>query len=318
MEQHMERQSRSKLGSGMGISIIVSTVILLVLVLYNTTYTVNFHEVAVVTRFSKPLEVVTEPGLHFKAPFFIDQVTRLDTRLQLIESPLETVLTRDGQQVVVQAYMLWHIDAADARNFVTRYGSLDGATKNLETQVQGALRAIGGYTFSDLIGQDNKLAQAEGAILSDLQATRLPGTTPVSVGISQIVLPSKTSSAVLQRMAAVQDKLAVLEEEKGNSTAQALEGQAAAQADTIRNFAAQWAATIEAKGNQEATRYYQQMKEEADLAIFLSWLDTLRASLSGSTTFIMDTTRAPFHLLNLNAPVDARGIPQPPAAGGRP
>jgi hypothetical protein len=54
--------------------------------------------------------VVAEPGLHLKAPFFIDQVTRLDTRQQLIESPLETVLTRDGQQVLVQAFMTWRID----------------------------------------------------------------------------------------------------------------------------------------------------------------------------------------------------------------
>jgi hypothetical protein len=53
------------------------------------------------------------------------------------------------------------------------------------------------------------------------------------------------------------------------------------------------------------------MKEEADLAIFLSWLDTLRASLTGSTTFVMDTTRAPFHLVDLNSPIDAKGIPQP-------
>jgi hypothetical protein len=56
------------------------------------------------------------------------------------------------------------------------------------------------------------------------------------------------------------------------------------------------------------------MKGEADLAIFLAWLDTLKMSLSQSTTYITDTTRAPFHLIDLDAPVDAKGIPQP---GGR-
>jgi hypothetical protein len=53
------------------------------------------------------------------------------------------------------------------------------------------------------------------------------------------------------------------------------------------------------------------MKKEADLAIFLAWLDTLRASLSGSTTFVTDMNKAPFHLMDLDAPVDAKGIPQP-------
>ena len=291
------------------VGIVVGMLIVLVLVLYNTTYTVNFHEVAVVTRFGKPAGVVRDPGLHLKAPFFVDQVTRLDTRQQLIESPLETVMTRDGQQVLVQAFMTWRIDTdPDATlRFFTSYASVDGAAKELETQLQGALRAIGGYAFSDLVGQGSKLGEAESAILEDLKRTRLAGTMPVSVGISQVVLPNKTTVAVLRRMAAVQETLANLEEAKGASAAEALKSQA----DIIMNFADQWAARIEAKGNEEATRYYQEMRSEAELAIFLTWLDTLKASLSSNTTYITDTTRAPFHLIDLEAPVDAKGIPQP-------
>ena len=295
------------------IGIVVGALIVLVLVLYNTTYTVNFHEIAIVTRFGKPAGVITEPGLHMKAPFFIDQVTRLDTRQQLIESPLETVLTRDGQQVLVQAFMTWRIDTTpeEALRFFTIYASVEGASNALEMQLQGALRAIGGYAFGDLVGQGGKLADAETAILGDLQNTRLAGTMPVSVGISQVVLPNKTTVAVLRRMAAVQETLANLEEAKGASAAEAIKSQAKSQADIIMNFTDQWAARIEGKGNEEATRYYQEMKGEAELAIFLTWLDTLKASLSSSTTYITDTTRAPFHLINLDAPVNAQGIPQP-------
>ena len=298
------------------IGIAVGALIVLVLVLYNTTYTVNFHEIAVVTRFGKPAGVVQEPGLHLKAPFFIDQVTRLDTRQQLIESPLETVLTRDGQQVLVQAYMTWRIDTDPdaALRFFTSYSSLDGASASLETQLQGALRAIGGYQFADLVGQGSKIAEAESAILEDLRKTPLAGTMPVTVGISQVVLPSKTTVAVLRRMAAVQETLANLEEAKGASAAEALRSQAKSQADIIMNFTDQWAARIEAKGNEEATRYYQEMKAESELAIFLAWLDTLKASLAENTTYVTDTTRAPFHLIDLDAPADAKGIPQPGAA----
>jgi membrane protease subunit HflC len=298
------------------IGIAVSALIVLVLVLYNTTYTVNFHEIAIVTRFGKPAGVVREPGLHFKAPFFIDQVTRLDTRQQLIESPLETVLTRDGQQVLVQAYMTWRIDTDPdaALRFFTSYASLDGASASLETQLQGALRSIGGYRFGDLVGQGGKIAEAEAAILEDLRSTRLAGTMPSSVGITQVVLPNKTTIAVLARMAAVQETLAGLEEAKGASAAEAIRSQAKSQADIIMNFADQWAARIEAKGNEEATRYYQEMKAESELAIFLAWLDTLKASLAENTTYVTDTTRAPFHLIDLDSPVDAKGIPQPGAA----
>jgi regulator of protease activity HflC (stomatin/prohibitin superfamily) len=115
-------------------------------------------------------------------------------------------------------------------------------------------------------------------------------------------------------MAAVQETLANLEEAKGASAAEAVKSQAKSQADIIMNFADQWAARIEAKGNEEATRYYQEMKGEAELAIFLAWLDTLKVSLGNSTTYITDTTRAPFHLIDLDSPVDAKGIPQPRSA----
>ena len=73
--------------------------------------------------------------------------------------------------------------------------------------------------------------------------------------------------------------------------------------------------TIEATGNEEATRYYQEMKSEAELATFLAWLDTLKTSLSGSTTFVTDMTKPPFHMIDLDAPTDAKGIPQPKSSG---
>jgi len=301
------------------IPIIVGSVILLVLVLFNTTYSVGFNEVAVLERLGKPAGIQRDAGMHLKAPFFIDRAVKLDVRRQFIESPLETVLTRDGQQVVVQAYLLWRIDGEGdgPLQFYTSFGTLEKAGKELETQLQGAVRAIGQYSFNELIGADSKIAAAEDAILADLRKTRAPGVEPVDVGISQIVLPPKTTVAVLRRMATVQETLANLEESKGNSEADAIKSQAASQADTIRKFAEQWAANIEAVGNEQATRYYEQMREDADLAIFLAWLDTLRASLSGSTTFITDTSKAPFHLVDLDAPTDAKGIPQPAKEGSK-
>ncbi len=295
------------------IPILVAAVIAAVLILFNTTYTVNFHEIAVLTRFGKPAGVERAAGIHLKAPLFIDQVSRLDTRLQFIESPLETVLTKDGQQVLVQAYLLWRIDSeGDAPlQFFVSYGTLEAAGRELETQLQGAVRAVGKYPFGELIGTESKIAEAETAILADLRSTKAAGIEPVSVGISQIVLPPKTTVAVQRRMAAVQETLANLEESKGNSEAEAIKSQAASAADTIRNFADQWAAEIEAKGNVEATRYYQSMKEDAELAIFLSWLDALKGSLQGSTTFVTDLNRAPFHLLDLSTPTGTTAIPVP-------
>ena len=300
-------------------TIIVSVLIILILIAFNTTYSVNFHEVAIKTRFGKPVQIIQEPGLHFKAPFFIDRITKIDTRKQLIDSPLETVLTRDGQQVMIEAFLLWKVDdseSADAQtspalDFFNSYETVARASNDLEQQLQGALRVVGGYDFSDLIGVNSRLQDAEAEILADLRTTVKNGVMPVAVGINRMILPESTSISVIRRMAAVQQTLAQLERQRGSAAAQNLESQAATKADTIRNFATQWAAQIESQGNEEADRFYREMQKDAELAILLAWRDTLRDSLTGNTTFITDTTRAPFHLLDLDAPTNENGLPMP-------
>ena len=300
------------------ITAVVAILIVLVLILFNTTFTVNFHEVAVKTRLGRPAGIIREPGLHFKLPFFVDSVAKLDTRQQFVKSPIKTVQTRDGQQVMVQAFMLWKVGEADeeAKAFYNSYGSLAGAQRDLETLLQGGLGRIGGYAFDELIGPSSKLPEAEAAILEEVQSPDnvLTGVVPISVGISRVVFPPKTTTAVMRRMSAVQETLANIEESRGNSEANTIKQKAQAQAQIIRDFAEQWAAVIEARGNEEATRYYEQMREHADLAIFLSWLETLRSGLRGSTTFVTDMTKAPFHLIDLEADTTADGIPQPSTA----
>src|SRR5258705_2294164 len=60
----------------------VVIVILLVVLIWTACYTVQAESEAVVRRFGKFLKTV-EPGLHFKLPLGIDQVTVLPTRRQL-------------------------------------------------------------------------------------------------------------------------------------------------------------------------------------------------------------------------------------------
>jgi hypothetical protein len=55
------------------------------------------------------------------------------------------------------------------------------------------------------------------------------------------------------------------------------------------------------------------MSKDEGLAIFLAWLDALKDSLSENTTVVIPAIFAPFHMMQMNAKVDAHGIPQPSA-----
>jgi regulator of protease activity HflC (stomatin/prohibitin superfamily) len=61
---------------------IVALILLLLvaIVVYSSLFAVQQTEQALVVRFGKPVDIVTEPGLHVKAPF-IDTVIPADKRI---------------------------------------------------------------------------------------------------------------------------------------------------------------------------------------------------------------------------------------------
>lgn len=295
------------------IPILVGALLLLGLVLFNTTYAVNFHEVAIKTRFGRAMGVERAAGLHLKAPFFIDRVTTLDSRLQLVDSPLVTVGTQDGQQVAAQCYLLWRLGNSDqdVLSFFESFGSIEEAGKSLEEMIQTAVRVIGSFNFDDLVGDHNRLADAEKRVYDELRRALPRGIEAVSVGLTQVTLPAKSAQAVIRRMEATQKRLGETERSRGNAEAQLITAQAANAADKIRAFAEERAKAIEAQGTREAARYLEQMSEAQELAVFLAWCDALRAAASGHATIVLDATVAPVHLLNLNTPTGPDGIPRP-------
>lgn len=300
------------------LAITIGLILLAALLLFSMTYTVNYHEVAIKTRFGQinDSSVVKKPGLQFRLPLFADKVTTYDTRLQVRESPLETVQTSDGQQVMVKAYLLWQVDkdAADGPvKFFQSYSSVDEANASLTDQFKTAMRSgLSKFAFNDLIGAQSKLGDAESAIRSEMMAVQSKGIKPVSVGVSQLILPPRTAQAVLNRMQATRAVLSEAERNKGTAQAASIRNRAQADSEKIKAFADQRAAEIRAAGEQTAATYYTQMAEAQDLAIFLEWLDAWRATMSKYATVILPVTAAPIHLTNLAGPVDDHGIPQPP------
>lgn len=289
------------------------------LVLFSTTYTVRFNEIAIRTRFGQTNDqsIVREAGLQWRLPFFADQITTIDKRLQLRDSPRETILTADGLQVVVRAFMLWKVDDAAGSDaplrFIRSYpGGVDEANQAMLDQFRTAVNTgLSRFTFNELVGPHSRLPEAELAIQNQMASVTGKGIQPVTVGISQMVLPPKTSAAVLSRMEATQKTLSQIERFKGNAQAEAINSRAQAMTDKIVLFANQRAEEIRSAGNARAGELLKTLNEEPDLATFLAWKAALEQALSDNTTVIIPTIFAPFHLMQINALTDASGIPKP-------
>ena len=136
-------------------ALIFGLALLAVLSAYAFTFTVKYHEVAVRSRFGETNaeSIVRDPGLNFRLPVFVDRVVTLDTRLQAVETPLEEITTADGLQIVVQAWLLWKVDAEGEAplEFLRNYGELDGAAEPVETAFRTATTgAISAFPLEDL------------------------------------------------------------------------------------------------------------------------------------------------------------------------
>lgn len=296
------------------VAIIAGILLLTLLILFSTTYTVRFNEVAVKTTFGKTDEgsISDEPGVHFRWPLFADRVTKYDTRIQLADTSLSEIPTADGQSVVIRAFLMWKVDPDSFLTFYRSFPTTDDLERVLNETLNTAVKgAVGQYAFDELIGADSRLPDAEQKIKSQLASLATVGIEPVTVGISQMVLPPKTTTAVLNRMQATRKKLAETERFKGNSDAVAIRGEAKTVAEKLRAFADQRSEEIKAVANQRAAQYLQQMSEDEQLAIFLVWLDTMVAGLKDTTTLILTDEQAPYHLLNLNKLGDGDMIPMP-------
>ncbi len=294
---------------GIGIAIFV------ILLLFSMTFTVSFHQVGILSRFGQTdaNSVVSTPGLHFRLPFFADSVTLLDTRTQVRQSPLEMLQTKDGQQIVVKSYLLWNIDTEGEGplRFYRSYSSVEAAQLAIDSQFRDAISVLSSYSFESLTGLNNELPQAEHAILSRLNSLKESGIVPLTVGINRLLLPPKTTTAVLERMQARRDTLADQLRTKGRADAEAIRADARAKRDKIEAFASQRAEDIRAEGEKQAATYLEKMGEYEELAVFLSWLDAVEIALSQNTTLVLETNLAPWHLLDLNTEIDSSGIPQP-------
>ncbi len=297
----------------------VGAVLLLLLLVFSTTYTVSFDEVAIRKTFGRSTEasVITEPGLKWKWPIIQDK-TVYDKRLQIKESPLEEISTADGLQIVVKAFLLWRIDTETAQGplaFDRAFGSISDADPGIGDPFITVLTGVlSEYRLSDLLGENSRLEEAEAKIVAALSGLPEKGIQPVSVGISQLLLPERTTNSVIRRMQASRTALAEAKRNEGNARAEAITSEAATLAETIRKFADLRASEIRSQAEAKAADYVEQMSEEQSLAIFLVWLDTLEASLNEQSTFVLSTDFAPWHLMGLSSPTDGDGIPQ--ARGG--
>jgi membrane protease subunit HflC len=229
--------------------VIVVLIAAALIVAYSSVFTVYQTQQALVLRLGKPQAPVTEPGLHFKAPF-IDTVIYIDKRILDLEAPAQEVIASDKYRLVVDDLARYLIKLP--LRVYQKLGSIRGANSQLAILLNSALRRVlGEVTFTHVVRDQRAELMSRIRQLVDQEA-KAYGIQVVDVRIRRADLPEQNSQAVYKRMQTERQREAAEFRAQGNQRAQEIRARADREVTVLTAEAKSKAEQI--RGEGDATR----------------------------------------------------------------
>ena len=86
------------------LGIVGGGVVVLLILVFTSLFTVQQTEIALVLQFGKPVRVIEQPGLHFKLPY--QNAVIYDRRILDLQPPAEEVIGADQKRLVVDLSLI--------------------------------------------------------------------------------------------------------------------------------------------------------------------------------------------------------------------
>ena len=273
-------------------TVILSVLALVVaLGLFQSAYTVDQTERAIVLQLGKPLPGVREPGLHFKLPF-IQNVAFFDSRLLEYDSPPAEVLTKDKKTLVLDNYSRWRI--VDPLAFYRTVRTIPRAQARLDDIIYSQMRvALGRYDLIEVVATERQEIMAEVTAKSNEPVAEF-GIEIIDVRIKRTDLPPENEKAIFNRMRAERERQAKQYRSEGREAAARITAATDKDKTILLAEAQKTAETLRGQGDAEATRIYAQaLGQDPDFYAFLRSLEAYRTGLKDNTRLIL-TPDSPF------------------------
>jgi modulator of FtsH protease HflC len=264
-----------------GVVAIVLAVALAILA-YNAIFTVHQTRQALVVRLGNPVDVITEPGLHFKSPF-VDSVIYIDKRILDLENPAQEIIAVDRKRLVVDAFARYRVH--DPLKFYQAVGSIDVANSRLSTVLNSALRRVlGESTFTQLVRDERAQLMSRIREQMDREAA-IFGITIVDVRIRRADLPEENSQAVYQRMQTERQREAAEWRAQGSQRSQEIKAKADRDVTVLIAEATARAEQTRGEGDAERNRIFAEaFGRDPDFFAFYRSMQAYEAGLRSNDT----------------------------------
>ena len=225
-------------------AIAVAAVIVL-LVAFSSFFIVNERQQAIVLRFGEIVDVKTEPGIYFKAPFgFLDAdtVQIIDDRLLRFDLDNIRVQVSGGKFYEVDAFVAYRID--DPRVFRQAVsGDVTTAELRLRTRLDAALRRVYG-----LRGFESALSEERASMMREVRDQLRPDATSLGLKIEDVRI-----------------RRTDLTQEVSQQTFDRMKAERLAEAERLRARGREAAQRIRARADREVVEIVAEANKESEI-----------------------------------------------------
>ncbi len=281
--------------------IILVLLIVAVMAIYFVSFQVRQTETALVLTFGKPTREINEPGWNWKWPAPIQTLVKYDSRQMLFEGVEEETVTKGGEPIIVQTYMIWQI--TEPRKFREAVRDIPGAEKLLKSRLRDVQnKVVGRHYFSEFVNTDRKAIKFANIENEMLQQIAEPvkaayGMTVKTVGIKMLKVSEKVTEDVFARMKADRKRKTEATLAQGAAEATRIKSDAESKITELLAATEARAKAIRGEGDAEAAQYYKMLEADPQFAMFLREIETLKKTLKDRTTVVLPADAEPFKLL---------------------
>jgi membrane protease subunit HflC len=304
------------------IGLIVTSLLVLLALLSSMLFVVDQRQFGIVYSLGQIKEVITQPGLKFKLPPPLQNVSYIDKRLLTLDSvDTEPMLTAEKQRVVIDWYVRWRI--VDPLAYIRNVGLDEAAGANqLNRVVRNAFQEeINRVTVRELLSSKREqLMQDVRREVSEVVKGAKPwGIEVVDVRITRADYVEAITESVYRRMEAERKRVANELRSTGAAEGEKIRADADRQREVTIANAYRDAQKVKGEGDAQAASIYgEAFGRDPQFAQFTRSLEAYKASFNKkSDVVVVDPAGVEFFRTYRGGLSGGAGAPAAPAAAPR-
>ncbi len=288
-------------------------VLIILILLADTFYSVDQREQVVITQFGEPIRVVKEPGLHIKTPF-IQHANSFEKRILEWDGRATQIPTKDKKFILVDTYARWRI--ADPLKFFQSVSDEQRAQTRLDNIIDATVRDfITDQLLIEVVRNSNQLlVQSEGEEIEKevieiqmgrekltreilMKASEMApqyGIELIDVRVKHINYVQSVREKVFSRMIAERERIAEQYRSEGQGERSRILGEMEKDLRKITSEAYKTAQEIKGRADGKSTEIYAKAyNKDPEFYSFLKALETY-PDVIGDKTWLILTTDSDF------------------------